>query len=280
MLLPSFPSHACAPSQAAVISPLPTTALPMSLLFWLPGYYTLQTPVSSQAPYSMLMAQPRLLSINGPCRAVPLNSLPRFLAPCSCPIPVHAQAPFQAPVTPRLLCPPWLLYPPMYYSACPIIFPLHLFQSLYKDYMGRFIIYGFWGAGNNRGASSKTYHSKCDFYIFNKFQKTTHFLLLFLLLFLLILRDKTVSVKRSYRLFHLITYRGVKQHFVFAMTGCWGNKNPALGVGVWIPLPCTAMFREGSLFMGWGGHTTRKSLYLSRMTLFKQTILYVSLYFP
>ena len=38
--------------------------------------------------------------------------------------------------------------------------------------------------------------------------------------------------------------------------------------------------REVSLFTGWGGRTSRKSLYLSRMTLFKQTILYVSLYFP
>ena len=36
---------------------------------------------------------------------------------------------------------------------------------------------------------------------------------------------------------------------------------------------------EASEFMEWGGGIFRKSLYLSRMTLFAQTILYVSLYF-
>ena len=56
----------------------------------------------------------------------------------------------------------------------------------------------------------------------------------------------------------------------------------------WFPISCFLLFvwgsyetiREASLFMRWWGRTSRKSLYLSRMTLFKQTILHVSLYWP
>ena len=74
---------------------------------------------------------------------------------------------------------------------------------------------------------------KVRFLHFQQIPKNNPFPTTFLLVFLLILRDKTVSVKRSYRLFHLITYRGVKQHFVFAMTGCWPLGEQKSCTGCW-----------------------------------------------
>ena len=145
ILVPLTVSCQAAPSHAPTFIPLTCLCTLPSCSHQSPPYccpfpHIFSSGSQAIIPFRLLSPSRPLLHAYGPTQAV---VHPWLLSSCPLTLPSQVLGPriLSHPSTcpgsisgSWLLCPPWLLYPPMYYSACPIIFPLHLFQSLYTGY--------------------------------------------------------------------------------------------------------------------------------------------------